>query len=168
MKERTVIVVMHPRDQIWDALCERTCDLARYLDEIESAELKSRETTPEGLIRCVHFWRARVNVPPFLAPHIVDTGFLEWTARTEWLPADYKSRWIIEPQFMKASTLCNVNMSFSPAIGGKGTRLDLQLEVQDAQSLAGLHVITKSVVNNLFQKLVEATTRLIEDKASPG
>jgi hypothetical protein len=39
MREKMVMVVMHPRDRVWEALCERTCDLARYLDHIESSEL---------------------------------------------------------------------------------------------------------------------------------
>jgi hypothetical protein len=43
--ERVVAVLMHPRESVWDALCERTCELAPYLEHIESAELKSRVTT---------------------------------------------------------------------------------------------------------------------------
>jgi hypothetical protein len=162
VKERTVIVVMLPRDRLWEALCERTCDLARYLDNIESVELKSKETTPTGLIRCVHFWRARANVPSVLAPHI-DTNFLEWTGRTEWRVNEYESRWVVEPRFMKDSVLCEAIMNFSPAIGGRGTRLDLQLEVLGVQGLAGFQTITNTVLTTHFRKLVEAATRLIED-----
>lgn len=162
MKEQTVIVVMHPRDLIWEALCERTCDLARYLDDIENAELKSKETTPTGLVRCVHFWRARVNVPSLLAPH-VDTDFLEWTGRTEWRASEYESRWVVEPRFLKDSALCEAIMKFSPAIGGRGTRIDLQLEVLGTEGLAGLQTITNTVLTTHFRKLVGAATRLIEE-----
>ena len=162
MKERTVIVVMHPRERLWEALCERTCDLAHYLDDIESAELKSKETTPSGLVRCVHSWRARPNVPSFLAPHF-DTDLLEWTGRTEWRANDYQSHWVVEPRFMKDAVLCEAVMNFSPAVGGRGTRLDLQLEVRGVQASAGIQTITNTVLTTHFRKLVEAATRLIED-----
>jgi hypothetical protein len=93
------MVVVHPRERVWDALCERTCELAPYLDHIDSAELKSRETTAQGLVRCVHVWRARPNVPGVLAHHI-DKGLLEWTGRTEWRAGEYESHWVVEPRSM--------------------------------------------------------------------
>src|SRR5688500_12711667 len=120
------MVVMHPRERVWNALCERTCELAPYLEHIQSAELTSRESTTEGLVRCVHAWRAPVNVPAILAHHI-DTELLEWTGRTEWRANEYESRWLIEPISMKDTALCEATMRFSPAVGGKGTRIDLEL-----------------------------------------
>ncbi|HVJ41989.1 MAG TPA: hypothetical protein VM639_10845 [Dongiaceae bacterium] len=161
MKEKTVIVVMQPRDPLWQALCERTCDLARYLEDIESAELVSRETTPKGLTRHVHFWRARANVPAILAPHI-DASFLAWTGKIEWQANDYKSRWIVEPQFMKEAVLCEAVMDFSPAVGGRGTRLDLQLEIMGLQRPLGFQTIMKTILTTHFRKLVGAATQLIE------
>jgi len=161
--ERIVMVVMHPRKRVWDALCERTCELAPYLEHIESAELKSRETTNQGLIRCVHVWRARANVPAILAHHI-DTGLLEWTGRTEWRANAYESRWVVEPRSMKDSALCEGTMRFSPAVGGKGTRVDLDLAIVVAQPTAGWQMITRTILSVHFRKLVDAASRLLEEK----
>jgi hypothetical protein len=158
-----VMVVMYPRERVWDALCERTCELAPYLDHIESAELKSRETTTQGLVRCVHVWRARANVPAVLA-HQIDKGLLEWTGRTEWRANEYESHWVVEPRSMKGSTLCEGTMRFSPAVGGKGTRVDLELALAVFQRTAGLRTITSTILSTHFRKLVDAATRLIEDK----
>ena len=163
MKEKAVIVVMQPRDLLGKALCERTIELARYLEDIESAELLSKETAPNGLIRQVHFWRARANVPALLAPH-VNAQFLEWTGRVEWQARTYKSRWVVEPKFMKKSALCEATINFSPAVGGKGTRLDLQLEVVGTPGFAGLQTITKTILTGHFRKLVDAATQLIESE----
>lgn len=163
MKEKTIIVVKQPRERLWSALCERTCDLAPYLEGIESAELISKETTPKGLTRHKHFWRARANVPALLAPHI-DARFLEWTGRIEWQANDYKSRWVVEPQFMKDAVFCEATMGFSPAIGGKGTRLDLELEIMELQAPAGFQTIMKTILNTHFRKLVDAATQLIENE----
>lgn len=157
------MVVMHPRERVWDALCERTCELAPYLDHIESAELKSRETTPQGLVRCVHVWRARANVPAVLAHHI-DKGLLEWTGRTEWRANEYESHWVVEPRSMKDSALCEGTMRFSPAVGGKGTRVDLDLALVAFQRTAGLQTITSTILSTHFRKLVDAAARLIEAK----
>jgi hypothetical protein len=158
-----VMVIMHPRERVWDALCERTCELAPYLDHIESAELKSRETTTQGLVRCVHVWRARANVPAVLAHHI-DKGLLEWTGRTEWRANEYESRWVVEPRSMKDSTLCEGTMRFSPAVAGKGTRVDLELALVAFRGTAGLRTIISTILSTHFRKLVDAATRLIEEE----
>jgi len=163
VNERMIMVVMHPRERVWEALCERTCELAPYLDHIESAELKSREMTAEGLVRCVHVWRARANVPAIMAHHI-DKGLLEWTGRTEWQANEYQSRWVVESRAMKDSALCEGTMRLSPAVGGKGTRIDLELALPAFQRTAGLRAITSTVLSTHFRKLVDAATRFIEAK----
>lgn len=163
MSDKLVLVVMHRRERLWDALCERTCELAPYLEYIESAELKSRETTPEGLTRCVHVWRARGNVPAILAHHI-DKGLLEWTGHTEWRANDYESRWVVEPRSMKDSTFCEATMRLSPAVGGQGTRVDLELALNGFPRTAGLRTITRTILSTHFRKLVDAAGRLIADR----
>jgi hypothetical protein len=154
---------MHPRERVWDALCERTCELAPYLEHIQSAELSSRETTTQGLVRCVHVWRARANMPAILAHHI-DKGLLEWTGRTEWRTNEYASRWVVEPRSMKDSALCEATMRFSPAVGGKGTRIDLELTLGAFQLPAGFRTITSTILTTHFRKLVDAATRYLEEK----
>jgi hypothetical protein len=163
MTKNSVMVVMHPREVLRDVLFERTCDLARYLKDIESAELRSRETTSKGLIRCVHHWRARVDVPSLLAPHI-DAGFLEWIGYTEWRADQYESRWVVKPRYLKDSALCEANMRLVPAVGGRGTRVELELEVLRLNGPAGMQAITSTILTTHFRKLVEAAARLIEDQ----
>ncbi|MGA2552347.1 MAG: hypothetical protein ABSF50_19550 [Burkholderiaceae bacterium] len=162
MSEKLVMMVMHPRERVWEALCERTCELAPYLEHIESAELKSRQMTPEGLVTCVHFWRARANLPTLLARH-VDPGLLEWTGRTEWRPNEYHSRWVVLPKSMKKAALCEGTMRLSSAIGGKGTRVDLDLTLLNAAPTAGLRAITSTILSTHFRQLVLAANQLIEN-----
>lgn len=162
MKEKTTIVAMYPRDRLREALYERTCDLARYLDDIESAELVSREVTPQGLIRHRHHWRARANLPPILVEHI-DKSVLEWIGRIEWRADEYVSRWIVEPQFMKGSILCEMVMNLAPAVGGRATRLDLELDLTAVRGPVGFQTILRTVLNTHFRKLVGAAGTLIEN-----
>lgn len=165
MNERLVVVVMQPRARLHDALCERTCDLARYLDGIERAELESRETTPEGIVRCVHRWRARANVPALLEPH-VDAGFLEWIGRTEWREGDYRSRWLVEPLFLGTAALCEGTIACEPAVGGRGTRVEIELAITGVQVPSGAMRLTGSVLATHFRKLVDAATRLVAEASS--
>ncbi len=161
------MVAMQHRARLWEALCERTCELAPFLEHIESAELKtkSREAAGDGLVRCEHLWRARANVPPILAHHI-DAGLLEWTTWTEWRPHQYASRWLVQPRSMKGSVLCEGTMRLSPAIGGKGTRIELELVLVAPQPSAGWQAITGTIVSTHFRKLVDAASRLLQTEAS--
>ena len=163
MTERLVIVAMHPRAHMWDALCEKTYELAPFLEHIESAQLKSRELRADGLVRCEHLWRARANVPALLAHHI-DTGLLEWTSRTEWRANEYESRWVIEPRSLKGSALCEGNMRLLAAIGGKATRVELELALVATQPSAGWHAISLTILSTHFRKLVDAASRKLESK----
>jgi len=156
--ERIVMMVMHPRERVWDSICERTCELAPYLEHIEHAQLLSRETADSGLVRCVHAWRARGNLPALLAPH-VDKGLLAWTGRTEWFVDAYESRWVVEPVSMKGAALCEGMMRFSPAVGGRGTRVDLDLELSGTPASLGMRTLTSSILSTHFRKLVDAAAR---------
>lgn len=162
VKEKTVIVAMHPRDCLQEMLCARTCDLAPYLDDIQSVKLLSKETTPQGLIRHRHHWRARANVPPLLAQHI-DSKVLEWIGRVEWRANEYVSRWIVEPGFMRDSVACEAVMNLSAAVGGRGTRLDLELDITAVQIPAGFQTILGAILKTHFRKMVDAAGKVIED-----
>jgi hypothetical protein len=158
--ERIVVMVMHPRERVWDALCERTCELAPWLEHIEHAELLSRETADDGLVRCVHAWRARADLPALLAPH-VDKGLLQWTGRTEWRIDEFESRWVVEPLSMNGAALCEGIMRFSPAVGGKGTRVDLDLALVGVPGKGGVRSLTGTILSTHFRKLVDAASKSI-------
>jgi hypothetical protein len=155
--EKIVVVVMHPRDEVRNVLCGRTVELAPYLEHIETARLISQQSD-SGLTRCTHHWRARANLPALLVPHL-DRGLLEWTGRTEWSTDSYDSRWVVEPVSMNGDPLCVGQMRFTSAVGGKATRVDLELTL--AAGGAALRIITANVVSNHFRKLVDAAGRLI-------
>lgn len=164
MTERLVMVAMHARPRVWEVLSERICELAPLLEHIETAELESRATADDGAVRCTHRWRARANVPGILAQHI-DQGLLEWTTDTEWRPGDYASRWVVRPRSMKGAALCEATLLLTPAIGGKGTRIELDLAVVAPQPSQGWSAITGTILSTHFRKLVDAASTLLEQEA---
>lgn len=163
MTERSVIVVMRPRPVVWEALAERTSALARLLPHIEEAELKSRRASGRGLVRCEHVWRARANVPSLLAPHI-DRKLLEWTTRTAWRRRDFSGRWTVFPSSMKGAALCDGTIRMVPAIGGQGTRVELELLVHRPLVSAGWHSITSAILAAHFRKMIGAAARLAAEE----
>jgi hypothetical protein len=168
MIERTVQMVQCPRDRLWETLRDRAPHLARFLDGVVSTQSTVVEPTVNGVMRREHRWRATARVPPIIAPH-VDTSYLEWTCRTEWYAEDFRSRWLIEPAFLKDRPLCLLSMAFAPALGGRGTRLQVEIDLSALRPEA-LRVVTARIVTTHLRDLVEAARRLAEegDRALPG
>lgn len=154
MIERAYIVAMQPREQLREVLCERTCELAPHLEHIESAEpiLRRQEG---GRIVHVQAWRARANVSGVLRHHI-DRGLLEWICRIERDAAGFASRWTIEPRALRDSALCVGQLNLTSAAGGRGTRVELELEIVAAQPSAGWRTLTQAIVTTHFRKLIDA------------
>ncbi|HSN19982.1 MAG TPA: hypothetical protein VLS49_04850 [Usitatibacter sp.] len=166
MTERLVLVAPRARDLMWDALCNRACELPPLLEHEVTAQALAGAPSEDGVVRRDHRWSARPNVPAILAPHI-DSEYLEWTCRTEWRPRDYRSRWTIEPAFLRESALCEVTMDFQPAIGGRGTRIAIALDLEALRAPAAVRTITARILATHFRMLVEAAARLVAQPALP-
>jgi hypothetical protein len=160
-----VQIVRCPRQILWQTLRDRTPGLARYLEGVVSAESAPVEPAANGATRRDHRWRARADVPAIIAPHI-DTAYLEWTCRTEWYAEDFRSRWLIEPAFLKDRPLCDVTMHFATALGGHGTRMQLEIDLSALRGPDALRVVTARIVTTHFRNLIEAAARLIEEESS--
>jgi hypothetical protein len=158
------MIAKQPRTHVWDALCERPWELAPFLEHIEGAELTNRTSDIDGYVRCAHLWRARANVTGILAHHI-DKGLLEWTTHTEWRVHEYASRWDVRPRLLKGATLCKGEMRLSPALGSRGTRIELDLAVVAPQPSAGWRAITGAILSAHFRMLVKAATSQLERRS---
>lgn len=74
----------------------------------------------------------------------------------------------MEPAFLKDRPLCLLSMAFAPALGGRGTRLQVEVDLSALRPEA-LRVVTARIVTTHFRDLVEAARRLAEgDRALPG
>jgi hypothetical protein len=162
--ERAFIVVMHPREQLRDVLCDRTCELVPHLEHIASAEPILRRNEG-GRIISVQAWRARANVSGVLRHHI-DRGLLEWICRIERGAEDFDSRWTIEPRALRESPLCVGALDLAPAAGGRGTRIALELEIVAMQPSAGWRTLTQAILTTHFRKLIDAACRVAGESPS--
>jgi len=159
MSEKFVFVANYPRDSLWEILSERTCEIAQYIDEIVAVELKASETTKPAIVRNVHAWRVRPLVPAILMPHI-DAKYLEWISSTEWHMADYRSYWRIQPSFLD-SVLCDAQIDLTPAMGGRGTRVKVELAIAAFEGPAALRSGAAAILSSFFRRLVDGAVRHI-------
>ena len=155
---RLVIVVMHPREAVIDALCEHTCDLAAELDHVESARLVSRRVTPDGTVLIVQRWRARARVPALLRPHL-EEGLLDWTLWIERPARGHECIWRAESTAVQMPGRCNGVMTFLPAAGNRGTCVEIRCDV--AATNEGLRTIFGRLVANHWRSVADAGARLI-------
>jgi hypothetical protein len=144
-----------------DVLYGRTWELAAYLDGIESAVLEDECVTEDSRLQAVHTWRAKANVPPLLAPHI-NVDYLAWTALVEWSATDFTSRWRIEPHALKERFWCEADVTLLEALGGRGTRVSIILDIGDLDGRRGIETLAYQIVSVNLRKLVDAAVRKIE------
>lgn len=162
---KLVIVVMQPRGAVAEAMCEQTCELARELDYVESASVRSRYVSPEGVVRCVQRWRARAAVPALLRPHFED-GLLRWTLAIERRIGAHECAWRARSAAIQVPGRCHGTMAFLPAAGGRGTAIELSYDFPATHE--GLRTIFGSMVASHWRRLAEAAGRRMALSARAG
>lgn len=145
MKFQTLALVKHPLPRVWNAMRDELSQLAVHLDDIDSITVTDRSGTPDRL-SIVNLWRAKPKLPDFLSAHI-DTSKLAWTDYAVWDEQEKRCRWRIEPQVFANHFSSRGETSFTPAMGGRGTRITFTGEAE----------ITISMVNDGVRKVLEET-----------
>ncbi len=167
MSSRTITVVRQPREHLQAVLVERTWELAQFLDEIETAELREINSIDAEAQSAIHAWRAKANVPSLLAPHM-DADYFAWTAMVAWSAGNFSSRWRIEPHALKDSLSCAADVTLTEALGGRATRVAIDAEIRGLAGRQGAETIAHRVLLVNWQKLVEAAVRKLETDPLPG
>lgn len=157
---RFFLVVRQPRARVHEALCAGTWKLGALLDEIDSVVLEEHCETNDGWQSATHLWRAKANVPAVLAPHM-DSDYFAWTATVEWSDRDYQSRWQIEPHAVKESLACSAEVNMIDALGGRGTRLSIEFNIEGLDGRRGFKTLANQIVSTNWRKLVDAAVRSI-------
>ncbi len=155
---KLMLVVMQAPAPMMQALCDHTCELACEFDHVDSARVISRRITPEGRVVCVQRWRARATVPALLQPHLED-GLLDWTLTLERQIGALAFRWQAESAAVQVPGHCHGTLELSPAVGGRGTRIDLQCHVVATNE--GLRTIFGSLLAGHWRSLVDAAARRV-------
>ncbi|MGE5339150.1 MAG: hypothetical protein ACM3PU_15080 [Gemmatimonadota bacterium] len=156
---KLMLVMMQPRSAVIAALCDHTCELAGEIKYVASAHVASRHVTPDGDVVCVQRWRARADVPELLRPHLED-GLHDWTLTFERRAGAYACHWRAESAAVQVPGSCQGIIGFAPAIGGRGTRIEVHAEF--AAGSEGLRVIFGRLLAQHWRALVAAAARRLE------
>lgn len=157
MTTSTILMVKQPRERLRAVLVERTWELASHLDEIEVAELIEHRVD-DDVQTARHVWRAKPNVPALLAPHI-DADHFSWTAVVTSSADSFGSSWRIEPHALRETLSCAANVTLDQALGGRATRVAIELGIVGLDGRKGVETIAYRIVLMNWQKLVDAATR---------
>ena len=162
---RLVLVVRQPRTQLQEALCARTWELGKLLDEIDCTVLEEQDSNNADWQSATHTWRAKATAPAVLAPHM-DSNYLAWTATVEWSNERFQSRWQVEPHAVKKSLVCSAEVNMADALRGRGTRLSIDFNIEGLDGRLGIKTLANQVVSVNWRKLVDAAVKSIESGKS--
>lgn len=123
MKEfKSLIIVKHPIDRVWETIKERMPELAEKLPDIKEVVVKSSRESDGGKVDLITFWKADIKIPSMLHS-IVDPSTLSWTDEAYWLPRQRECHWKIQTHFLEGRVECSGLTTYEPAMGGKGTKI---------------------------------------------
>ena len=159
---KLMMVLMQPAGPLQQGLLERSCELAPVLPHVQAAELVRDELLPGGERQVVQQWRARVEVPVLLQPHL-DPGLLEWTLTLRQPAGGSVIRFHAASRAVQVPGRCEGTLRFSPAAGGRGTRIQMELEFPHMGE--GLRRIFGELVARHWRTLLEAAAARLSSPA---
>jgi hypothetical protein len=159
MNQKLTLVLMHPREKVFDVLFEHTCELAPYLTYVEQAVLLQYFVSRDGKVHTVQQWRANAKIHPLLSQHL-DDGLFEWKFSSQRNPGEFKSSWLAESGVHTATARCLGTVCFEQAAGGRGTRIVLELNL--LINIAALRTIFGALLVKHWREMIEAAGLWIE------
>ena len=151
---KSLIIVKHSPDRVWSSIRDRIKEIAPLMSDIESVKVLERDENEDGEVRFVNEWRLLWKLPA-VANKIIDPGDLGWLDYAQWDRSRYVCNWRIEPFFHPESISCSGVTAYEPAIGGRGTRVTFQGDVEiDVANLAGISQSLSGPVSNVIENVV--------------
>lgn len=175
-KFKSVTIVKQPKALVWKAMRDRLPETVPFLDNVAAITQVRREELADGSVQLINLWKADVKIPGAIQS-IIDPSNLSWLDRAEWFEASNRCQWRIEPQFFTDHIRCAGNTHFEPALGGRGTRITFEGELEiTVSNIAGLPTFMQVAVSNAmeslvtslvpknFRKITDALSLLLEQK----
>ncbi len=94
---RTLTIVKHPLERVWETMRDRMPELAASLVDIAEIRETCREQLGDMVVRVVNEWQANVKLPAGL-DKLVSAEMLRWTDHAEWDDASRVCRWRVVPR----------------------------------------------------------------------
>jgi hypothetical protein len=174
---RRMVMIRQPSERVWAALRDDLPAVAVHLEGIEEIRMVERNATGDGVIRTVHEWRAAPSIAEALRGKIDGNG-LTWVERAEWRESEQESRWAVESRILGASLVGSGITRVERAMGGRGTRLQLEVTTSIAPGAlgplgegrwkSGLEDAAATLLAKTLQDLGSAVERFLASPRPPG
>ena len=149
--------IEYPIEQVFHAHRDCLEELVRYLPNVESIVVESRQEE-DDVIHLVNLWKAaRTEVPRVVRPFI-KPGMLKWLDRATWHQKELKCVWELEFGFMKEAVSCKGENHFASSDEGY-TEVTLNGELKvDARKIPGVpkfmaNKVSKGVENFVIKMI---------------
>lgn len=175
MKFKTVSIIKHPQDTVWQTMLNHFPLIGDHVDDIESIVNEREVQLSNGSIKMVNIWTANPPLPDVIS-RFIKPEMLVWTDTAVWDKQEMICNWTIHSHYFKNNMVCSGFTKFDSAIGGKGSRLSFEGNIEfskDFSLLTGImdkmvsktieSVISKMVPNN-FQKITAAVGNYLDKK----
>ena len=176
---KSIVLSKHPVEPLWLMVRDQMPVLASSLDDIERVTVVERRPNTRGRVRLVNEWSAKPQLPIPLKPLIGSDSFI-WLDHAEWIEAEKRCSWRIEPRFLPGRIQCHGNTQYAPAMGGRGTRITFEgeLDVTPGPKAGTVRLLEQSImpivesvvtvmIPRNFRRIVEAADRRLETEARP-
>jgi hypothetical protein len=150
---RSLVVLKRPQQELWLAMRDHMEDFAGNIADIESIRQIERTTDANNIVHIVNEWRVRQQVPAMLRS-ILKASELSWIDRNIWDATSHACAWAIEPNFLTDHIACAGTTSFSPAMGGQGTRVTFEGEFDLKPGALGKLSSLESVLSGFLESIV--------------
>jgi hypothetical protein len=165
----TLAVLRSPPERLFGAMRDRLPELAESLSDVEQIEELERSELIDSVL-VVNRWRARQSVPAFLQSRL-GASAIHWIDRAHWFEDRHQCTWTIEPSIGEGAITCSGTTSFSPAMGGRGTRAtfegELNIDPLFLSSIVGaFQAPVKTLVESIATSIIPANFRAVAEAAS--
>lgn len=132
-----VTSVPFPRPAAFAGMRDKTPDLARYMPNIESVTVESRDDSTPGESRLVNRWQAARSEVPAVARKFVDPARMFWLDHAHWIDGEWRCDWRLEMGFMPDRIKCSGSTTFHETPTGTEMRIKGTLTLNLAGLLPG-------------------------------
>lgn len=174
---KSIVLSKHPVEPLWLMLRDQMPALADSLDDIERVTVVERRQAAGGRVRLVNEWCAKPQLPIPLKPVIGSDSFI-WLDHAEWIEAEKRCAWRIEPRFLPGRIQCHGSTQYAPAMGGRGARITFEgeLDVTPGPKAGAVRLLEQSImpivesvvtvmIPRNFRRIVEAADRRLDTEA---
>lgn len=144
-------------------------DFAARIADIESIHQIERRTDPDGAICIVNEWSVQQALPAALRTMLKVDSF-SWIDRNRWEDAKQTCCWTIEPTVFREQIACSGETQFTPAMGGRGTRVtfvgELDVKPELLGALGSVGPLLSGFIESIATEMIPRNLRAVAEIAA--